>query len=328
MSTRYYKKKSFSKNIRKVFDNFLIYCIIAELMLHDIHVSAPAKINIGLRVLPVRSDGYHDIESIFQTVPLYDELFIRTGNTAVRTCTVVCDGMDLPEHNTLTAAYDAFCSATGITDGVAVTLKKRIPSGAGLGGGSADAAAFIKALNVSFETKLTADVLHGIAGKVGSDVFFFLSGSSLVDAPDCSGCAVVTGRGEKVFPITPRTDLHFVLICPDVHSSTGEAYRLVDAYYASGHQDWNGPSREELYDVYKRPVKSWSFVNSFTEPLVQRYPLIGQALDDLVLNGASYVQMSGSGSAVFGVFEDSDKAVHACFVLGVKWKRCYTFASS
>ena len=299
------------------------FCIILLLMLCDVRVLAPAKINIGLRILPARTDGYHGIESIFQTVPLYDKLALQRTGVKGRQCYVVCDGMILPEKNTLTSAYEVFCEVTGISESVKVRLDKSIPSGAGLGGGSSDAASLINALDAVYGTHLTMSQKRYIAGKVGSDVFFFVECSD-VTTPFA---ALVQGRGEMVSPILPRQDLFFVLICPDVHSSTKEAYSLVDQWYSPDWK-WDSIPAKGLETAYKAPVDTWGFVNSFTPPLVQRYPLIRQGLQDLHATGASYTQMSGSGSAVFGVYSSKEAADCAFLKLREKWKRCYTFASS
>lgn len=292
-------------------------------MLCDVRVLAPAKINIGLRVLPPRSDGFHNIESIFQSVPLYDVLHIEVSDGKGNGCTVSCRDIDLPEKNTLTSAYQAFVCKTGVKSSVKVLLEKRIPHGAGLGGGSSDAAALICALDKIFCTELTVSDLHEIAGSVGSDVFFF------VDQQRCGHpfAALVEGRGERVCSIAPRNDLFFVLVSPDVHSSTAEAYRLVDDWY-SPQWSWKGPLIEDLENMYRSPLDCWNFLNSFSDPLIQRYPLIQKALEDLVVSGATYVQMSGSGSSVFGVFDSKRKADSAFLTLSDKWKRCYSFPSS
>lgn len=296
---------------------------MSMLMLCDVRVLAPAKINIGLRVMPVRADGYHGIESIFQTLPLYDELALQRIGDSGNKCLVECNGMFLPEKNTLTSAYEVFCEVTGVTKSVRVYLEKNIPSGAGLGGGSSDAASLINALDAVYGTSLSLEQRRYIAGKVGSDVFFFAECGDVTKP----FAALVKGRGEVVNPIVPRQDLFFVLICPDVHSSTGEAYRLVDKWYSPDWK-WNGCSASQLEGVYNSPVETWDFVNSFTAPLVQQYPLIGECLQNLKDAGASFAQMSGSGSAVFGIFSSKNSADCAFLKLREKWKRCYTFASS
>ena len=255
---------------------------------------------------------------------LYIILLIITGvGDSGNKCLVECNGMLLPEKNTLTSAYEVFCEVTGVTDSVKVYLEKNIPSGAGLGGGSSDAASLINALDAVYGTNLSLNQKRYIAGKVGSDVFFFVECSDVTKP----FAAIVGGRGEVVDPIIPRRDLFFVLICPDVHSSTGDAYRLVELWYEPN-WNWDSYSAKQLENVYSSPVETWNFINSFTAPLVRRYPLIGEGLQDLKDVGASFTQMSGSGSTVFGVFGTKDSAACAFLKLRKKWKRCYTFAFS
>lgn len=282
----------------------------------NIEILAPAKVNIGLKVLPKRSDGFHNIESIFQTIKLYDKLTV-SPLTEKNKCVVETD-FEMPQENTLTSTYSAFCKLTGCENGVKVTLEKHIPSGGGLGGGSSDGAYFLKALAELNSIELTEKLADEVAAKVGSDVFFFLhSGENQYK----SGCAVVTGRGEFVKAIEPRNDLYFLLIFPPVHSSTKEAYGLLDDSYEAG-KSISCPSLTDLETIYNGPVKSWNFANSFTSVLVQKYAVIGQALQDIKNSGASWADMSGSGAVVFGVFE-SKKDVEAAFAsLSKSWKHC------
>lgn len=285
----------------------------------SVRVTAPAKLNLHLKVLPKRADGFHDIESIFQKVPLYDELLIEMVDKNYE-CQVVSPDFVLPQENTLTLAYKAFKSLTGISKGVKVLLKKQIPSGAGMGGGSSDAAAMLRGLQKLFNISLDEVQLQNAASKIGSDVFFFLSDEVV------NSTALVTGRGENVDYIKSRRDLSYVLVCPGVHSSTKEAYGLVD--------DWNNGSMTEfpmlnkLEFIYDGSVKNWSFNNSFTEPLVQKYPEIENALRDVRLTGADFVQMTGSGSVVFGVFESEEDSKKAYTQLCQTWKGCYILTSS
>ena len=279
----------------------------------EICVTAPAKINIGLHVLPGCVNGFHRIESIFQTVTLFDTLVVRASEK--NGCVVDCEGMELPSDNTISLSYTAFRSVTGIDNfGVRVELKKRIPSGGGLGGGSSDAAACIRAFEALNDITLSVRQLEAIASSIGSDVFFFL----LCGA---EGCAVVTGRGEIVKPIRARSDLCILLVFPSVHSSTKEAYALLDESFAAG-KIAPCPAYADLETVYTTPVSGWSFVNSFTPSLVSRFPEIGFALDDLRRVGASYAEMSGSGSTVYGIFSSEEEAENARSVLASSWKGC------
>ena len=277
----------------------------------EICVTAPAKINIGLHVLPGCVNGFHRIESIFQTVTLFDTLVVRASEK--NGCVVDCEGMELPSDNTISLSYTAFRSVTGIDNfGVRVELKKRIPSGGGLGGGSSDAAACIRAFETLNGITLSVRQLEAIASRIGSDVFFFL----LCGA---EGCAVVTGRGEIVKPIRARDDLCILLVFPDVHSSTKEAYALLDESFAAG-KIAPCPAYADLETVYTTPVSGWSFVNSFTPSLVSRFPEIGFALDDLRRSGALFAEMSGSGSTVYGIFPSEKDAENARSVLASSWK--------
>lgn len=272
---------------------------------------APAKVNLHLRVMPKRSDGYHPIESIFQTLPLYDDILVKCEGESLG-CVVKCSAMQLPDENTLTKTYNLFSQYSGISVGVQVELTKRIPSGAGLGGGSSDAAFFLRALNKMFDYPLNRSQMEEIANLVGSDVLFFLSG----------GTAIVTGRGDEVRPIRSRDDLCFVIVYPDVHCSTVESYRLLDEYMVLGKADV-GPTLQDLEGVYQRPISDWNFINSFTYPVVAKFPIISEVMNNLRNLGADFVQMSGSGSTVFGVFSDFILGENAYTNLKSKWNKCF-----
>lgn len=284
-------------------------------MLNRISMSAPGKINIHLRVLEKRTDGYHAIESVFQLISFADELSVSIeGNTG--SCRVESPLMDLPEVNTITRAIAEYRIVTGIQSGILVEVLKHIPAGAGLGGGSSDAAAVLKSLDALFDTQLTLPQMAGMASKIGSDVPFFLSGPA----------AVVQGRGELVKPMVSRTGLFGVLVWPDVHSSTAEAYRLVDGWHAEGKDSslvW--PNVESLENIYRGPVSGWTFRNSFTAPIEAAYPVIGEVKRALARCGARFVEMSGSGSSVFGLFEDKKEADAAQIVLSRRWQHCVSF---
>ncbi|MGP1475112.1 MAG: 4-(cytidine 5'-diphospho)-2-C-methyl-D-erythritol kinase [Treponema sp.] len=281
-------------------------------MLTEISVSAPAKINVGLKVLPVRDDGFHSIESIFQTVGLYDELTVKLIDGFGR-CEVSCADIVLPKKNTIESAYKAFSEVYGKIKSVSVSLKKGIPSGGGLGGGSSDAAAFVCALEKLNDVKLSDNELDSIAAKVGSDVFFFLRAAS--------GAAIVTGRGEIVRHIKRRNDLTFLLVFPHVSSSTKEAYDLIDEFYSSG-CSMVFPEVARLEEIYNSPLNKWTFKNSFTAVLKSKYAEIGNALTELSNVNAPYCEMSGSGSTSFGVFYSFGEAQAAAEKLKADGFKC------
>lgn len=279
--------------------------------------TAYAKVNFGLNVLQKnggeQKNEYHNLESIFQTVDLYDVLTVEKNDSSV--CKVICKDMKLPEKNTLTNAYDAFFEITGLEKvGICVELKKGIPSGGGLGGGSSDAAALVRALQDICDIRLNQKQLDFIASKTGSDVFFFMNCDE-----QGKGCALVWGRGENVKMISPRKDLFLVLIFPQQSSSTKEAYALLDEAYQRG-EKLESPSLNELENIYNRSVEDWTFINSFTPVISNSCEEIRLALKDLHKVGCCYSEMSGSGSTVYGVFTLRQQAISASNLLGEAWK--------
>ena len=274
-------------------------------------VPAPAKINLGLKVFSGRGDGYHDIESIFTTVALCDFVTVELcdGLGEKNSCTVDCVGersISLPADNTFTKAYKAFCVLTGNDRGVHVTVDKKIPAGGGLGGGSSDSSSFIKSIDTMLDTRLTESDFDKISAQVGSDVYFFSKAQfSEIGAGSMEKrfAALVGGRGERVSPLEPRNDFSVLLVFPGETVPTPMAYGLVDM---AGTRQRGGD--ESLAEIYGRPVRDWTFVNDFTVPVGQKFPRILNALDAVKTSGADFVDMSGSGSTVFGVFEDRDRA--------------------
>ncbi len=311
-------------------------------MLVGVQVFAPAKVNIGLCVLDKKSSfefnsdyksaGFHCIESIFQTVSLCDEInvsFMQANiknmvNVKAFDCIFddVSEGsktekqFELPPENTISKVYDLFCQFTGLNNGVEVLLKKRIPAGGGLGGGSSDAASFLYALTKLYGIELTEKLADFVASKVGSDVFFFVH--SLLNGGE-RNAALVSGRGEIIKSLKPRNDLTFVFIFPEVHSSTKEAYGLLDDSYTAG-KYFSCPDFGEYESIYNEAVEKWSFVNNFTPVLVSKYPVIAEAISDMKKYGALWADMSGSGSVVFGVF-DNEKSAETC-VAGLSKLTC------
>ena len=289
-------------------------------MADSITVNAPAKINIGLQVFPRRADGYHDIQSVFTTVGLYDTLTVSLSDRE-GTCIVECEGMELPPENTFTLAYKAFCVLSGIKCGVRVNVVKRIPSGGGLGGGSSDASSFIQSIDRLCGTHLKAGDLQHIAGQVGSDVFFFtqalLSGSEHFTA-------VVEGRGEKVSQIKARCDYSVVLVFPNVCVSTREAYSWVDEEIVA--RGFSIEPSMEMEGEYRKPITLWRFKNDFTVPVSVRHTEIAEAIAGLKNCGADFADMSGSGSTVFGLFVKkgheacAPAAVRAADFLAGRWQ--------
>ena len=279
-----------------------------------VSLCAYAKINIHLKVLAKRKDGFHNLESIFQRISIADYLSLEKSSDS-RSCTVESPLMPLPVDNTLTEAWKAFCNVSDVDTGVRVRLIKNLPAGSGLGAGSSDAAALLKGVNELFEMPLSDSELTTLALQVGSDVPFFLRGAA----------GIVTGRGEVFEPIQARTDCFGILIWPDVQSSTKEAYELLDKQKEALSHECEAWGYEKLIKQYHDPLGRWCFVNDFQPVLEQHYPVIGRVRKELYEQGAAFAQMSGSGSAVFGLFSSETLMASAFKVLAKRWSWCKPF---
>lgn len=251
-------------------------------------VIAPAKINLSLRVLSRRSDGFHEIETLITPISLCDEIKIdrRRGKQEIA---FRCDDPSVPkgEENIVVRAANAFFEETKITCGVSIALKKKIPHGAGLGGGSSDAASTLLALNEMFETKLPREALAKMAGMLGSDVPFFIFQSA----------AVCKGRGEFVSPTRLREQLSVLLLKPEFGVPTQWAYfRWRDSREIPGIS----------YGVQQ--FNEQSFVNDLERPVFEKFVFLAQLKKWLLKQPeVDAALMSGSGSTVFGVVRrDSD----------------------
>lgn len=240
-----------------------------------------AKVNLGLNVVRKRSDGYHDIETLFFPVPaLCDVLeIVPSGSFSMKVLNRDIEGENLCEK-----AWKLMASRFGIGP-VAINLYKQIPMGAGLGGGSADAAFTLAGLNRLFGLGLPDDELAGLAAQLGSDCAFFIYNRPMM----------ARGRGEILSPFDFSLDGHELRIFPqEVFVSTREAYAGI------------APKKPErsIESVVKRPVEEWRglLVNDFEESVFARHPELASAKQALYDDGALYAAMSGSGSALFAVY--------------------------
>lgn len=252
-----------------------------------------AKINLTLRVGARDSSGYHDVRTVLQSIGLADKLRVmeRRGPFALGV-----SGRGVPEDRTnlvWRAAEQLWRRAGRVGDpqGVHIHLTKNIPVGAGLGGGSANAAATLVALNKVWDVKLPAQDLVSIGADLGADVPFFL----------CGGTAVGVGRGAEVYPLTDAPRLGVVIIKPSFSVSTAEAYGWFDADRAA-----------EVADGARRPARrvdlGWptgpvQLDNDLQLPVGRRHPAVGEMVEACLAQGARAALMTGSGSAVFGLFD-------------------------
>lgn len=286
----------------------------SNMSIDAISLCAYAKINIHLQVFDKRSDGFHNLESIFQRISLADYLSV-TRSDELHECIVESPFMALPADNTLTHIWGVFKKAAGIKSGIKVRLIKNVPAGSGLGAGSSDAASLLRAVNELFEVRFSDAELKRLALQAGSDVPFFLENAA----------GIVTGRGELFEPLKARADCFGLLIWPGVHSCTKDAYRLLDKWKERQSGETKEWGAQKLAEQYGAPLKTWRFVNDFQQALERCYPVIRQAALDLYEQGAYFVQMSGSGSAVFGLFEAEGRMFSAFQTLEKKWNWCKSF---
>ncbi|MGO8694513.1 MAG: 4-(cytidine 5'-diphospho)-2-C-methyl-D-erythritol kinase [Rectinemataceae bacterium] len=259
-------------------------------MTASVKVEAPSKVNLHLRVYKRRADGFHGIRSLFQAVSLSDDIVVRSLKTID---TIKIEGeFDCPaEDTTVYRAVSAFRRASGIRAGLSISVAKAVPAGAGLGGGSGDAAAVLRALDALFDTGFDRETLAGIGSQIGSDVPFFFEG----------GCALVTGRGEEVRSIASREDFVLVIHFPGFPMSSAEAYRVLDLYRLDD-SDETDPTADDIKAAYYGACEHWPFANSFERFIGVSHPKISAARARLGCLGALFASMSGSGSSVFGVF--------------------------
>src|SRR5712671_1549933 len=249
-------------------------------------VLAPAKINVWLRVLRRRSDGFHEIETLIAPISLCDEIQIEScsGKKAIE---FQCDDPSVPkgDENLAVRAATLFFEKTNIDGGISIELKKKIPHGAGLGGGSSDAASTLLALNDLFGTKLPRQTLSKMAEAIGSDVPFFIFQSA----------AVCKGRGELVSPTRLREQLSVLLLKPEFGVPTQWAYSR-----------WRDSREIPGVSYGAQQFTQQSFVNDLERPVFEKFVFLAQLKMWLLKQpevGAAL--MSGSGSTVFAVIRDN-----------------------
>lgn len=245
-----------------------------------------AKINLGLSVVGKREDGYHNIETVFYPLPLRDalELIIAPdGRQEFSASGIAIPGN--PEQNLVLKAFYLLQQDFKLPP-VKIHLHKAIPPGAGLGGGSADAAFMIKLINQVFDLNLSISGMQELAGKIGADCPFFIENKP----------TFAFGKGDQFLPAEINLSGHFAIVVkPEVNVSTAAAYAGIN------------PQKPELSveKIINLPIEKWkeNLKNDFEESVFKKHPEIGIIKDLLYKNGALYASMSGSGSAVYGIFE-------------------------
>jgi len=252
-------------------------------------LNSPAKINIGLQIVRRRPDGFHDLQSVMYPVGLNDIIEIREAAPDIKPLTFSQSGIQIKEgsgKNLCEKAHEIFTRQREIPP-VEIHLHKQIPVGAGLGGGSSNATVTLKGLNQLTRNPLPQKVLHEMAASLGSDCPFFLHDSAMM----------MEGRGEILSPSSVSLKgLYLALLFPEIHISTPEAYAGVKPLVPEIH----------LEQLLNAPVSEWKerVSNDFETGIFEKYPLIASLKQELYNAGALYASLSGSGSALYGLFPE------------------------
>ena len=257
-------------------------------------VRSYAKINLILEILGKRNDGYHELQSLMQTVSVYDTMRFQTKRDCCVECACDDPGVGSDKENLVYRAAKLFFEHSGIQRGIRIELQKRIPIGAGLGGGSSNAATVLKVLNMMFNEPLNRDRLLQLAEKLGSDVPFFIEG----------GTSIAAGRGERLTRLPFIGKLPLVLINPGFFVSTAKVYSNLNLLLTSNRRLPNilpvlSAGRISGSDL------TGTVYNDLQETVLRLFPDIGRLLDWLTYQGAESACVSGSGGTVFGLFSDS-----------------------
>lgn len=271
-------------------------------------VEAHAKLNLGLKIIGKRSDGYHDLLSVFQAIDLDDILSFEEGEGSRVEIRCSDPGLSTGPDNLVHRAVDALRRETGNRRGIRVSLTKVIPTGAGLGGGSSDAASTLRVLNDAWGLGISGERLLQLGAEIGADVPFFLR----------PGTAIVSGKGERLRYVCLEGPAHYVLIRPPFEVSTAWAFRRLSerANFGLTAQTKYVNLLNSIADSPVPASELFACLENDFEPLVaESWPALGVAREALMASGASACCMTGSGSVVFGVFYETGPAVRAAVEL-------------
>jgi 4-diphosphocytidyl-2-C-methyl-D-erythritol kinase len=261
--------------------------------MNEVIVKANAKVNLALAILYKRDDGYHEIDTIIQEIDFHDELHLNKSHEILFTC----DDRMLPDDSTnLCVKAAALLKREFNIPGISIKLKKRIPIGSGLGGGSSDAAAVLKGARILYNLDVSDERLIYLAARLGSDVPFFISG----------GSCLARGRGEILKSIKMDTNFTILLITPNVEVSTVWAYKNLKIGLTKESYDFKFGG----FKFHNLAVSSFrsEFYNDFEKIVFTAYPQLGEIKDRLYVQGAAFASLSGSGSAIFGIFTLASEA--------------------
>ena len=256
---------------------------------------AYGKINLGLDVLGKREDGYHLVRMIMQTVEVHDTVVVETNTTGEITMTCDNDTLPVDENNLCIRAAKLLKDEFNFDGGVNISLTKRIPVAAGMAGGSADAAAVLKAINQLFDLGLSKKDLMKRGLLLGADIPYCIMG----------GTALAEGIGEELTRLSPMPDAQVLIAKPPVDVSTGQVYKALDSLKSYEHPNIDALIHAiEYEDVFGIALKMGNVLGDVTMPMV---PEIQKLIEIMEENGAIRAMMTGSGPTVFGIFDDADE---------------------
>lgn len=264
---------------------------------YSFKMSSPAKINYVLEIKNRREDGYHNIETVYQSISFYDELLFAETSMDIQ---VETDSPELsdPAKNLVFRAAQLLRQKKQVQKGARIFLKKNIPIGSGLGGGSSNAASTLRGLNLLWRLKMTDPEIYELASQLGSDVPFFVRG----------GMAIGRGKGEKISPIMAgmKPRLPLILVCPPFKVSSEKAYKMWDE---EGHLSRDEGLDDFLRALYRKDLRglTQNLHNDFEPMIIKECHLVKTIKDVLLENGAKGALMTGSGSAVYGIFRDENR---------------------
>jgi 4-diphosphocytidyl-2-C-methyl-D-erythritol kinase len=277
--------------------------------LRPVRLRSFAKVNLGLEVLALREDGYHELRTLFQTIDLADDVVLRPRARGVR---IRCDHPLVPTDATNLAARAAelLRGYAGVKQGVDIEIRKRIPVGGGLGGGSSNAAAVLMGLDRMWRLRLGPDGLSRLARRLGADVPYFLLG----------GTALGLARGDEVYPLRRQLRAHVVLVDPGIHVSTARVFARLDTRLTPREKS------NSIYYFVSRELEgsgAYRFLqNDLEEAALEEAPALrehaGRIRAVLLREGACLAALSGSGSNYFGLFENARPAQRACAALAAE----------
>lgn len=283
-------------------------------MVKLLSAAAPAKINLFLRVVGRRPDGYHELDSLFIPISLCDRLQIETRPASAPAVGLRCNLTSLPtdERNLAVKAASAFMAEFAVNAEVFIDLHKEIPVGAGLGGGSSDAGTVLRMMAALFRVD-APERLAKIAIALGADVPFFLNPVA----------ARVGGIGERITPVSWKPTFSFLIVVPPIEVATAEVFRRLKA------ENWSaGAVEKDVQRILAGEVTRPLLVNDLASVAIARWPQIGLALAMVEQSGATAAAMTGSGGAVFGVFETTARAEHAAAAIRARAGELAIFVAS